>query len=221
MPAHPLVARSWRPWCVAALIAALVLVAALGVALHDRRSTTGFDNWAARPLFHHISERGGTTLLALSASPITLGALAIVALGGALIRDWELVALAVVGPAVAVVGTEFVLKPLVHRQITHAMADNAFPSGHETGLASMLVVLLLLIPRARLSRRTAILFGLGLALWAALGAAGLVRAHWHVVTDTIGGVAVGIACVLAAALLIDALSPRMRRRKAAAAAQFT
>jgi membrane-associated phospholipid phosphatase len=221
MPAPPLVARSWRPWCTAALVAAVVLVTVLGVALHDRQSPTAFDNWAARPLFAHLSDSAGNALLALSASPITLGVLVVVVLVGALVRSWELVTLAVVGPAVAVLATEYLLKPLVHRQITNTLPGNAFPSGHEAGLASMLVVLLLLLPRARLSPRATGVLALALAVWAALAAVGLVRAHWHVATDTIGGLGLGVACVVGAALLIDAVSTRVRRREPVAARQFT
>src|SRR4051812_1107149 len=143
MPSPPLIASPWRSWCVGAVVAASVLVAGIGLALHDRGTTTEFDNWAARPIFAHIGEHGRVVLLALSSPMITMGALALIAAGGAVLRRWAIAVLAVVGPAIAVVLTEFVLKPIVHRQINGGPSGFAYPSGHETGLASLLVVLLL------------------------------------------------------------------------------
>jgi undecaprenyl-diphosphatase len=221
MPAQPIVAPSWRRACVVAIVAAAVLVAVVGVAVYDVKTTTAFDTWAARPLFDHIGERGRVVLLALTAPVITVGALAVIATVGALMRSWEVVALAIVGPTVAEVVTEFVLKPIVHRQITDGPSGYAYPSGHETGLVSLLVVLLLLLPRAQLSRSMTGLLDALLVLWAVLGAIGLVRGHFHFMTDTIGGIGVGVACVLGLAVLIDLGAPRLRRTDPAGSGQFT
>jgi membrane-associated phospholipid phosphatase len=219
MPAPPLVAPSWRPACIGIVVAAIAVVVVTGAAVHGRQGPTGFDTWAAGPLFNHISELTGVRLLNLSSPGLSVGGLAVVAVLAALIRYWALVAVATAAPVVAIIVTEVVLKPIVHRSI--ADGAPAYPSGHETGLVSLLVVLLLVLARAPFSRAvTAILVTL-LALWAAVGAIGLVRAHYHFPTDTIGGMGVAVACVLSVALVIDRVSERARRPDRTTAAQLT
>jgi undecaprenyl-diphosphatase len=196
-------------------------VAAIGVAVHDRGTTTEFDTWASRPIFAHIGEHGRVILLALSSPLITMGALAVIAVLAAVSRRWSLVTLAVVGPAVAVVVTEYVLKPIVHRHIYGGPGGYAYPSGHETGLVSLIVVLFVLLPSAQLGRGLTALVAAMLTVWAALGAVGLVRGHYHFPADTIGGIGVAVACVLGAALVIDLVVARADRPQRSRAAQFT
>jgi membrane-associated phospholipid phosphatase len=79
----------------------------------------------------------------------------------------------------------------------------------------MLVVLAVLLPRVRLSRPSRVAAYLLLAVWALLGAVGLVRAFYHFTTDTIGGAAVAIACVCGTAIVIDSLAGRWARTASA------
>jgi membrane-associated phospholipid phosphatase len=219
MPAKPLVAPTWRRAGIVVIAVAIAVVAVIGATVHDRQTQTSFDTWAARPLFAHISELDGARLLNLSSPALSVGGLAVVAVLAALVRHWALVALATVGPAVAIVATEEVLKPIVHR--TMAGGFGAYPSGHETGLVSLLVVLLLVLTRAPFSRAVKSLVAIGLVLWAVVGAIGLVRGHYHFPTDTIGGMGVAVACVLSVALSIDWVSERTRRTDRTDAPQLT
>jgi len=209
MPAPPFVAPSWRPACAGIVVASIALVATLAGVLHDRHAATGLDTWVARPLFAHVGEDGRLALLAVSYPLIPIIGLTLIALIGAVRRTWEVVVVAAAGPILAIVLTELVLKPTVHRQLSPSLVDDAFPSGHETGLVSLLVVVALLLPRAHWSRGRTMLAAAALAVWAALGAIGLVRGHYHYITDTIGGFGVAVACVLGVALLTDAVSARV------------
>jgi undecaprenyl-diphosphatase len=219
MPARSLVAPSWRRACVVVAAAAIALVAAVGAVLHDRATLTGFDNWASRPLFDHLSELDGARLLTLTSPGLSAGGLALIAVAAALTRQWGIVALATVGPTIAIVATEAVLKPIVHRNVPGG--SEAYPSGHETGLVSLLVVLLVVLPRARPTRAVTALVATLLALWAVVGAIGLVRGHYHFPTDTIGGAGVAVACVLSVALVIDFISEHVGRPDRADAPQLT
>lgn len=204
---------AWRAVvAVWALLAAAVVVA-LGIALHDRQGTT-LDTSVADALHRHIGDGLSWALLGLSSPGISVGVLAMVFLGALLARSWPVAALALVGPLVALGVTEKLLKPLVHREIRFTLPDGvvtqgiAFPSGHETGLVSMLIVLALLLSRVRLRAPARVAWYVLLVLWSVIGAVGLVRADYHFLTDTIGGAAVAIACVCGTALVIDALATR-------------
>jgi membrane-associated phospholipid phosphatase len=101
------------------------------------------------------------------------------------------------------------------------LGAGAYPSGHETGLVSLLVVLLLVLLQAALSRAAKAVGVTLLALWAGVGAVGLVRGHYHFATDTIGGIGVALACVLGVALVIDWVSDRAGRPDRRDAPQLT
>ena len=109
-------------------------------------------------------------------------------------RDRVGMLLAIVGPLLASVLTEYVLKPLVHRETSSGALT--FPSGHATGVTTVVVVLLVL-----LYRRYGRTFALGALplLAAVVGVVGVasVRLHYHYLTDVVGGVGVGTATVLA------------------------
>jgi undecaprenyl-diphosphatase len=214
MPLQPIVAPPWRRAAVLAVVAAAVMVAAFGIALHDVRSTVAFDRWTARPLFDYVGEGGKNFMVGLSTPAIPLILLAALAVGAALLRRWNVVALSIVGPTAALGLTEYVLKPAVHRTLVLNSVDAgyAYPSGHETGLVSLLVVLLLLLPRLRLSRPTTVATASLLAVWAVLGALGLVRAHYHYMSDTVGGIGIAVVCVLGSALVIDFGTGMLTRR---------
>lgn len=209
MPASPLVAPSWRGACIGVVVAAIALVAAVGAVVRGRQTPTGFDTWVARPLFRHTSELTGARLLDFSSPALAVGGLAVVAVLAALVRHWAIVAVATVAPTAAIIVTEVVLKPIVHRSV--GAGASAYPSGHETGLVSLLVVLLLVLSRAPFSRAVTATVVTLLALWALVGAMGLVRGHYHFPTDTIGGMGVAVACVLSVALVIDWISGRAMR----------
>ncbi|HEX3622932.1 MAG TPA: phosphatase PAP2 family protein [Acidimicrobiales bacterium] len=124
-----------------------------------------------------------------------------------LLRDLRAAVVCLVGPAVAVLTTDALLKPLVDR---HNGAALAYPSGHATGAAAVATLLLVLFHRWGGWRATAWFAPVAMALPVAMGVA-LVRLHFHYPTDVLGGTAMGIATVLAVAVLLGAQRPRPLR----------
>jgi membrane-associated phospholipid phosphatase len=191
---RPLIAPAWRPVAFSVFLVALVGLATLSIGLHDKGTGTGFDNATLRWLLAHTSTGVQQLLLGLSEPTLVLVLLAAIALIAGLMRRWDVVALAVVGPAVALILTEVVLKPIVHRlfglrfELSHglAQAGPAFPSGIRFIGATVL------------------------ALWAVAGAVGLVRSYYHYATDTVGGACVGVVCVVGVALILDATQAKIK-----------
>jgi membrane-associated phospholipid phosphatase len=106
---------------------------------------------------------------------------------------------------VAIVLTEYVLKPLFDRTLGQALS---FPSGHEAVVSTMaLGAILVLTGPARPALPAALRWLLAaVAVAAIIGLApALVAVHYHYFTDTIGGAAIGLGSVLATALGLDAL----------------
>jgi membrane-associated phospholipid phosphatase len=115
-------------------------------------------------------------------------------------RDYRAAALCLLGPLLAVALTDSVLKPLVDRHHGRALA---YPSGHATGAAAVAALLLLLFHRWRGWRVTAWLSPVALVLPVVMGLA-LVRLGFHYPTDVIGGTAMGVATVVALAVVLGA-----------------
>ncbi len=113
-------------------------------------------------------------------------------------RDRGAVALCLLGPALALVLTDGVLKPLVDRRLHLGLA---YPSGHTAGAASVAVVILVLAHRWKGWAGLALAAPVALSLPAAMGLA-LIRLDWHYPTDVVGGAAVGSATVLALAAAV-------------------
>lgn len=194
---------------VVAVVAAIV-VAVLAVLLHGKRQTS-VDLSITRWLYVHIRSWWiARKLLSLSAPAFEVGVLAAVAVGAMLRRLWNIAVFAVVAPVVAVALSEFVLKPLVHRQlggVSFPISD-AYPSGHETGIAALLTVLAVLTVRMAWSAAAKAAILVVFVLWAVAAAIGLIRNFAHYPSDTVGGVGVALAVVVASALVIDAVTPR-------------
>jgi undecaprenyl-diphosphatase len=154
---------------------------------------------------HHLL--GHLVTLGNPETVVTLAAL--LAALCALRRRWRGVALALLGPAVAVVLTEWVLKPLVGRHIGHAYS---FPSGHTTGAFAIAVTAAVFIFDSR-GIRPSLRVGLSvLSLGlAACVAAALVGLGYHYSTDTVGGFCVALGAVLGVAVLIDEVADRWRQ----------
>ncbi len=114
-------------------------------------------------------------------------------------HDLRAAALCLLGPALAVLATDSVLKPLVDR---HHGGGLAYPSGHATGAAAVAALAVLLFHRWRGWRAAAWFAPVALALPAAMGLA-LVRLRYHYPTDVVGGTAMGVATVVAVAVLLD------------------
>lgn len=210
MPSDPLVPRHLRARTIVVAVVAAIVVAVLAVLLHGKRETS-VDLSITRWLYVHIRSWWiARKLLSLSAPAFEIGVLAAVAVGAMLRRLWNIAIFAVVAPVAAVALSEFVLKPLVHRQlggVSFPISD-AYPSGHETGIAALLTVLAVLTFRTawNAAAKTAIL--VVFALWAVAAAIGLIRNFAHYPSDTVGGVGVAAAVVPLCALVIDAVTSR-------------
>lgn len=219
-PRRPLIAPSWQPVALVAVGLGFIGLVVLGIALHDTSDPTAFDNAVIKWLLAHTGAGAKQTLIGLSDSVLVIVLLAAIAVGGAVTHRWDLVVVTVAGPVLALLLTEVVLKPMVNRsfgvivELTHGAvpAGSAFPSGHETGLASLTTVLLLVLGRARVGRRVRLTGVAVLTLWTIAGALGLVRSHYHYATDTVGAICVSVMCVLGIAVLVDMLTPRIQDR---------
>jgi undecaprenyl-diphosphatase len=222
---RPLVLTSVRPFVSVAVIACAVLVLAGGVAFHDDTGPTRFDAAVVRRLYWHTGPTFAHATLALSDRRFTVALMVLVALAAVVVRRWDLAAVASIAPFAAVALTEYVLKPVVHRELTFqgVLGNNpevragTYPSGHETALAALTTELTLLVLRAPISAaKRAIAIAL-LALWTVGGAVGLTRNLYHYATDSIGAIGVGVVCVAGAALLADVVSSRVARSPASTA----
>ena len=168
----------------------------------DRTLAGGVDmrHGAARVLGQGFADLGNP--LPVAVGLVGLAAVAYVA------RGPRGLALALLGPLLAMITTSLVLKPLIDRTRSGALA---FPSGHTTAIGSMALaagVLLLgwtVVPRA-LRRAGAVVLTL---LVFAVGAS-MVGRGYHYPSDTIGAVGVALAVVLLVALVVDAAGDRAR-----------
>jgi membrane-associated phospholipid phosphatase len=113
--------------------------------------------------------------------------------------------LARISAAAASVLTELLLKPLVHETIGRPPALS-YPSGHTTDAFSLVMVCIVLLlappggrpapPLRLLLAVLAVLVGCGVAV-------SLIAIHWHYVTDTVAGAAVGVGVALLTAFGLD------------------
>ena len=219
MPA--LISERWRTAAAAAIALSVLAVVLLGIRLHDQGGTA-IDAWALRRSIAAIGAGGARALLGFSEPAVSLAVIVVVAVLGALARRWRLVALAVLGPAVAVVLTEYVLKPIIDRYmfergipvpVLRMAYSGAFPSGHETGVASAALLALVAAGQLRLGSAARSALVAVLLAWTALAALGLIRNYVHYATDTAGALGVAIVVVLGGAALIDAAAPALVRRR--------
>src|SRR5690348_3909065 len=125
-----------------ACLAVPLLLAAL---FQGKRFGNPFDDKVQGAIVWHLSTRVLDGLLHLTDPVPMTAALAVLAAAAALCRRWALCAVTVLSPLLALLVTEVVLKPLVHR--TH-QGGLAFPSGHERAPACLATILALLVLRS-------------------------------------------------------------------------
>lgn len=212
--ATPLLPRRHRPIAVALLVVAVAAVAGLAATVWHA-TTTSFDAHGFRVLDEHIGHRTGEWLLALTSPPVPIAVLAGVVAVALRRGRRDVAVLAVLGPLLCLILTEWVLKPAVDRRLVPlrltrptrppASWQLAFPSGHETGVASAAVVLVVAASVLTLHRKRRLLLRWAAVVWALLAGVGLVRMHWHYATDVLAAVGVSVAVVLGCALVLDRL----------------
>ena len=194
-------APRWTP--VAAAVAMLVTVVISGLVWHSTR-LPGLDAWVLHLLGAHSGERQFrlATDVAAGLRALTLGGIAATALiSWTVLRRWNVVALAVMAPAITL-AVDKLLKPLVARR---APASTVFhyPSGH-VAVATALALSLVLILRPTMAQpRVKVMVGLFAALLVSLMAWARLVETAHVLTDVVGGVSTGVAVTLGAALVLD------------------
>jgi membrane-associated phospholipid phosphatase len=206
MARRPLVAR--RGPAALIVVAAVVATAALGVR-YARTRTPGrldrhLDGEIARRVAGHAHLLVRVVDLADPGSVIVICALLFTLL--LLLNRSRVAVLAVLGPALAGGLVDLVLKPLFDR---HLGSSLSFPSGHTAATSSLaLVVIIAMLGPSRLPWpfMARWLIALAATLSVPVIAIALVGGGYHYATDTLGGLLVGIACVLSVALLIDGLA---------------
>lgn len=178
----------------------LGLAAILGVGLSGHPDW--FDIWGL--LLIRVSPQSSAYhfLVSLGSPPVLLvGIIGAAVL--ALRRDRRRALACVLGPALAILVTDQIAKPLVDRQLV--IGHPSFPSGTLAAVSAVATAVVLALPPS--ARVLAVLCG---ALAELLVGAAVIGLGWHYPTDVVGGVLVGTGCVL----LVDALAhvPRRPRR---------
>jgi undecaprenyl-diphosphatase len=215
MARRPLLAR--RGLAVVIVIAAVLGTAALGVRYGHTRTPGRFDRHLddaiQRRLAGHPHLLVRVIDLADPGSVIVICALLFALF--MLLNRTRLAVLAVLGPALAGGLVDLVLKPLFDRHLGTMLS---FPSGHTAATASLaLVVIFAMIGPSRLPWPVVIRWLVAAAATACVPviAIALVGGRYHYASDTLGGLLVGIACVLSVALFIDAMAGQPGSHRAA------
>ncbi|MCU1449708.1 MAG: putative rane protein, partial [Acidimicrobiales bacterium] len=198
----------WRRALIALAVVLLVLVALVG--LHVRGGTTPLrvDRAGSRIAGEQLGRLDSPQLLDkvvwLGSLNFVVPMMAATALWAWRRRDRFGMALSVVGPVVALVITEVIAKPLVDRTNGGALA---YPSGHVTGATAIATVAVLLAYR-HWGRDRALQVAVVASLVPLAVGVGVVRLGWHYATDAAGGAAVGVAAVLATAVVLARFEDR-------------
>jgi len=201
------------------LAACATIVVTLGLAFRGQAGPDAFDQAAdARVATFFAGHHGLLLWLALPGTVIPAIVISAAIAAGCLIaRRLNGAVLAATAVPAATALDDALLKHLFHRTYLGYLT---FPSGHTTAAAALtatLAVLLLVPPQRTETRRArAALVALACAV-TVLAATAVVGLRWHYLTDTVAGAAVGIAAVMALALLLDAtrltpLRPRQARK---------
>jgi hypothetical protein len=208
-----LVARRLYPVVVGTIVFAVAIATGLGVDYSAGSWAERIDRAADGRLIDRLgghvgllrglSDLGGVAPVLLATSALVIVMLTLGRMRGVL--------LAVVGPSVAIVMTDGILKPLVGR----IHPGQAYPSGHATAFCAVAFVVVVLTldqrPR-RLSRAVQVIVcGAELGLVGGVSVA-LVAAQYHFASDVVGGVCVALATVLTSALVIDWFADRCTSR---------
>jgi undecaprenyl-diphosphatase len=210
------VRRPVVPWprAAAATIAVCVVVVLTGaVALFHTSRSNSVDNWIGTWVIRHLSHATLLDLLKITTPRWILWIVLALIVALVLLRRFRLAALAALGPGLAVVMTEWVIKPIVHRTYLAPIVVNGrelylYPSGHEAGVASLTAVLVLVLAAFTSSRAALVVALVVAATVDFLAAVALVGNGFHFGTDTIAGVGVSVASVLGCGLLLDRLAAR-------------
>jgi hypothetical protein len=215
------------PWPRAAATVAIlcaIVLTIMGIDFHRKSTGTAFDT-AVDDFLRTGTLRLMKIIVNTSDPDLVASGFIILILVALLLRRWDAALLGVLVPLTSVLLVEELLKPLVHRTqsdvyVVHAFGYEplAFPSGHESGVGSLIAVCgLLVLGSAWSVQRRAWVLG-ALAVYGLVAASGLVGRYYHYATDTIGSMLLCTAVTIGWALAIDRVSslvdrdrPRMAR----------
>jgi undecaprenyl-diphosphatase len=195
------------------LVAALVAAAAAGIVVLGLRYAGGasagrLDRAVDRRLRAHLGTHRFTlrNLITFADPKTVVVVCAVMCVLFLLAGRRRLALLAVLGPAIAGAGADYVLKPAIGRHLGNQLS---FPSGHTTASVSIAIVIVIsLLGPTRPRWPAAVRWPL--AALALLGAAAiataLVGAGYHYATDTVGGLCLAVAVVPSVAYGIDRLA---------------
>jgi membrane-associated phospholipid phosphatase len=206
------------PWPRAAAGAAVGAVAAflvLGILVWHDDHGLGVDNVFNRWVHRTFDVYTRYDMVQLTDVSAIITASAVIAGFALLARRLDVVILAITAPLLATGLTEYVFKPVFARKVPlvarlTGIEAEAYPSGHETAVSSVLVLLGLLLLRARLAIVVKVAGVLVLGAYYVVTVFGLVGQYYHYLTDTIGALAVAAAVVLGGALALDRVARRAR-----------
>jgi membrane-associated phospholipid phosphatase len=194
-------APPWVPGTAA--LATLVTAVLSGLVWHSTR-LPGLDAAALHLLGAHsgqlrfrLATEAATGMRALTVGGVVATAL-IAWLG---LRRWNTVALAVMAPATTL-AVERLLKPLVARRAPASAAFH-YPSGHVAVATALALSLVLILRPTAVRPWVKTLVRLSAALLVTLMAWARLVETAHLLTDVVGGVSMGVAVTLGAALLLD------------------
>ncbi len=186
---------------VAVGLLALLVMAVLGMVVAGHQGDVALDAPGSPMIALFAGHRSSAVVLAELGGPETIGLL-VVALAVALLARGRrsAAALVVLAPAAAGALTELVLKPIVDRTLDDTLA---FPSGHATGTWALTAAVVVLMADSGMVRRVWLVDSAVVVAIATVNSVALVGAQFHVFTDVVGGagVGIGVACLLAAALI--------------------
>jgi membrane-associated phospholipid phosphatase len=208
-----LLSRRLRLPAAALLVTCAAVTAVLAVPFAGRGQPGWFDS-ALDPRIQAELSRFPVMLSWLpdlgTLGPVALITLALV-VACAAARRWSGAILAAIAVPAAIGLTEYVLKPSVGRVI-----EQAFPSGHATGMFALATVcaVLLVGPRRHVPGAVRLLLVLAAQMLAAAVSAAMVAIGAHHFTDAVAGAAVGTGLVLTCALTVDLVISRPRRERA-------
>ena len=178
----------------------LVVLAAVWFRFHP--GPTAFDRWGLS-LIRPTGHRTGWTRVTQLRSPAAVAAGSVLAAAVVVARDrWRALA-CLVGPALSVVLTEYVLKPVAAR---HYFDTLSFPSGTTAVVAAMATAWVLAVPR-RVRPPVAVVG----VLVVALESVAVITLQWHFPSEALAGAVLGAGTVVLLDRLLHLVAGAARR----------
>lgn len=212
-----LISPGFRRTAAALVVAGAAVMSLLAVLVAGHTRETWLDHAVDNRIMAPPGHAGLAGPMAQLGSPVSVTVLSVILVAACLVTRRFRGAWLVAAAAPAVGLADIGLKHLVHRTYAGFLS---FPSGHTMGAFSMATVgvILLLGPlHPALSPRWRRMLAALAVLVACAVALCLVIRRMHYFTDTIGGAALAIAMVLAAAFAVDAAANRWTRSRPPAA----